>query len=325
MEFTTNGKVYTCCPAWIKLPIGNIKEQTIAEIWNSQQAIFIRKKMYLGEWQDICNPICPRISVFKNNHELFEYEHINTLDYLSLQIVSEIRSKKNYLNSFPTVFNLSNSRVCNLSCIMCDRKQQDDDPYLIEKTAKDLYSYLPAAKKLILTGLGDPLARPDIKNLLVNVKGHDFDLKIDLITNGLLLPRYWDEIKHWKFDTLLISIDAAKKETYENIRIGASWEVLLESLSLVRENKDRFNSVTINMTVMRNNYEEIPQFIEFAQYYGFNVSFQRIRGHWGDQNFFEMNDSSELKKLSAIIDEENIQKRHINIFWGDLLEYITQS
>lgn len=130
-----------------------------------------------------------------------------------------------------------------------------------------------------------------------------------------------EKVQHQKFGNLLISIDAAAKETYEKIRIGGRWEDLLESLALVKENKDRFSSVTINMTVMRYNYREIPAFIDFAESFGFNVSFQRVRGLYGKQNFFEARDTRALEELRVIISCEQPKIRTVTIFWGDLLEF----
>lgn len=322
MEITISGEVYTCCPAWIKYPIGNIKNKTIAEIWNDDKARYIRRKLYQGEWEKICNPICPRISVYQHDKHLIHYDYLETFDYLTPQLISEIKSGKEYLESSPTVFNLSNSKICNLSCIMCDRLSKNDDPQLIEKTAQDIFHYLPNAKQLVLTGMGDPFARPDTRGLLMNFDGRNSDVRINLITNGLLLPRYWEKIKHQNFGTLLVSIDAANKETYEKIRIGGSWEILLQSLKIIKENKDKFISVTINMTVMRQNYKEIREFIDFAESYGFNVSFQKIRRDYGDQNFFQKRDDHVVNELREIIIEEQSKQRQINVFFGDLLEFV---
>jgi MoaA/NifB/PqqE/SkfB family radical SAM enzyme len=321
MEFTTYGEVYTCCPAWIKFSIGNMKNNTIGEIWNSERARYVRRKMYLGEWQDICNPICPRVSVYKRDKTFIPYDYLENFDFLTPGLVDEIKNKKDYLSSSPTVFNLSNSRVCNLSCIMCDRESQTDDHELIKKTAQDVLNYLPTARKLVLTGVGDPFARPDTRSLLIDFNGRDSDLRFDLMTNALLLPRYWEQIKHQNFGSILISIDAATKEIYEKIRVGGAWDTLLRSLALVKENRNRFSSVTLNMTVMKSNYRSIPEFIDFTESYGFNASFQRIRGIIGDENFFEMEDEHSLNGLKKILSDEHFEKRGMNIFLGDLLEF----
>jgi hypothetical protein len=320
MEFTTSGKVYTCCPSWIKFPIGDIRKNTIDGIWNSLPARFIRRKMYRGEWTDICNPICPRISEYRHDNKVIFPEYFDRFDIIPPGLIDEIKNRRDFLKTPPAAFNLSNSQICNLSCIMCDRATQSDSPGLIEKTAREIEAHLPRTKKLLLTGMGDPLARPDTRRLLMNTDTRYHDIGFDLITNGLLLTKYWEKIKHQKFGNLLLSVDAASRETYEKIRIGGSWETLLESLACMRENRDRFSCITMNMTVMRHNYGEIPQFIDLAESFGFHVSFQRIRGRCGDQNFFEMPDAAAVNTLDRIVQEEKARSRDIVIFWGDLSE-----
>ena len=246
LEFTTNGDVYTCCPGWIRFPIGNIKSNTIAEIWNSPRACYIRRKLYRGEWRNVCNTICPRISQYTYEKELIPFDYLDKLEFLTPHHVDEIRMKKEHLDSPPTVFNFSNSTICNLSCIMCDRRNQRNDPKIIQKTFKEVLPYLQTARKLVLSGMGDPLARPDTRDVcLWSSKVRTRIFAFDLVTNGLLLPSYWDQIKHQKFGSLLISVDASKRETYDKIRIGGSWDELMNSLALVQENKDKFSSVTV--------------------------------------------------------------------------------
>ena len=280
--------------------------------------------MYDGEWQDICNPICPHIITYRRENKLIKYSELENYDFLTPGLIEEIRAGKDCLESPPTLFKLDNSSACNLSCIMCTREEYNNDPALLQKTKDDLLHYLPTAKRLILTGFGDPFVRPDTRDLLINFKSEQPDFKFDLITNALLIPKYWEQIKHQSFGSLLISIDAATKDTYEKIRIGGSWEKLLEALSLIKENRDKFSSITINMTVMRLNIAEIPAFIDLAESYGFNVSFQKIRGTFGDQNIFEMEDSIALPELRRIINDELLKERSVDIFCGDLIEFVGQ-
>jgi len=320
MEITTSGEVYTCCPSWTRLSIGNLKRRTIAEVWNSVKVQYIREKMYRSEWQSICNPDCPRISQFRKDGKIIAYDDIGISAPAAPELADEMKHGKVCLDTPPTVFNLSNSRICNLSCIMCDRINQVDAPSLVEKTAEDMAAYLPRAKKVILAGMGDPFARPDAIDLLINYNDPKSGLRFEIVTNGLLMPKYWDRIKHQNFGDLLLSVDAADKKTYEAIRRGGSWENLLCSLALIKENRDTFLSVTLNMTVMRLNFRQIPAFIDFAETYGFCASFQRIRGRCGDQNFFEANDEDALCELRSIITAEKTKKRSIDVFWSNLEE-----
>jgi MoaA/NifB/PqqE/SkfB family radical SAM enzyme len=320
-EVTTSGRVYTCCPSWTKLLIGNIRKKTVREIWNSRNARYLRKKLYRGEWRDVCNPICPQLALYRSSQRVIPYAGLDSVDVLTPQLVEEIRAGRDYLESSPTVFTLSNSKVCNLACIMCDRLTQKDNPRVIARTAEEIPAHLGTAKKLLLTGMGEPLARPDSLGILTGFENRNPDLRFEVITNALLLPDYWERIKHQRFGSLLISTDAASKKTYERIRRGGKWEDFLKSLALVKEHKERFSAVTLNMTVMRGNYREIPLFIDFAESYGFHVSFQRIRGRHGDQNFFTAGDEEILMDLKGIIQNEHMKQRMATVFWGDLVEF----
>jgi MoaA/NifB/PqqE/SkfB family radical SAM enzyme len=117
-----------------------------------------------------------------------------------------------------------------------------------------------------------------------------------------------------------VYVDAATRETYEKIRVGGSWDDLLSSLSLLRENRARFMHVGITMVVMKANYREIPVFVDFAESYGLGASFQKIVGTYGDQNIFEREDARALDKLRKIIAEERSRERSIGVCWNNLLD-----
>jgi len=321
MEFAPRGEVYTCCPGWVKTSIGNIRDNTIEEIWNSDKARALRRKIYSGDVESVCHRICPNLMAAKHQGTLIVSDDLNRFDYITPELANEIREGKDFLDSFPTIYNMSNSSVCNLSCIMCVRNNIEDDHVLMQKAMNDVAGHLANARRIKLTGMGDPFARSDTRNFMINT-GPFTNITIDLITNALLLPKYWNQIKHHHFSVLVVSVDAATKSTYEKIRIGGKWENLLESLDLIKKNICRFKDVEINMTVMRENYQEIPLFLNMAQGYGFNASFQRIRGDHGTQNIFNPKDQKALSVLREILNREFPQKRNIFIKWGDMFEFI---
>ncbi len=327
-EVDITGEVVVCCTAWLKRRLGNIKYQTIAEIWNGEPMKDLRRRMYRGEWEGWCSADCPRIVEYRLNKKLIPFDGLESNGMLTPRLVSEIRSQKDSLESTPTLFKLSDSKTCNLSCIMCSVKQDirlKDDPIMLEKRSRDMYQYLDSAKTVLMSGNGDPLARADTRTLLMNYDGHNPELKFSLVTNALLLPRYWDRIKHQRFDFIDISVDASRKETYEKIRVGGKWEELLGSLSLVKANQGKFESVILSMVVMRSNYREIPSFIDFAESYGFYAMFSRIHGMFGDENIFELNDAAALDELRQIVSEESSKQRSVQVLWQDLMEFSNQT
>jgi|WetSurMetagenome_2_1015567.scaffolds.fasta_scaffold20250_3 MoaA/NifB/PqqE/SkfB family radical SAM enzyme len=323
-EIDVTGNVVVCCTGWLKHSLGNMKNQTIGEVWNSQVARYIRRKMYKAEWEDICNPNCPKIVNYKKYKTVIKYEDLNKIQNLTPKHIEEIAAGKDYLESTPTVFKLSDSKVCNLKCKMCsvvNSESYADDKEMIERRTIDLEKYLDKAKVILMSGNGDPFARKDTRELMINYKNGKSDLRFSLVTNGLLLPRYWDKIKHQKFDAINVSLDSVTKEVYEKIRIGGKYEDIMKSINLIEENKEKFKHVVLSMVVMRSNYKEIPAFIDFAEGRGFIPLFSRLQGMVDDENIFEMNDRAALEELRLIINSEIKKKRTVNVNWQDIIEF----
>jgi MoaA/NifB/PqqE/SkfB family radical SAM enzyme len=323
-EIDITGNVVVCCTAWLKHSLGNMKKQTIAEIWNGQVAKHIRRKMYRGEWEDICNASCPTIVEYKKFGTMVLFDELHRNENLTPKHVEEILAGKVALESTPTLFKLSDSKVCNLACKMCGVVLSEslvDDKGMIQKRTDDLKQYLDRAKIILMCGNGDPFARKDTRELLMNYQGGNPDLQFALVTNGLLLPRFWDKVKHQKFESINISVDAPVKDVYEKIRTGGKWDDILKALDLVRVNRDKFKSIVVSMVVMRSNYRLIPAFIDFVESYGFMPLFSRIHGMFGDENIFELDDRAALAELRSILSSERQKQRPVNVVWQDLIEY----
>lgn len=323
-EIDITGRVVVCCTGWLKHSLGNMKHQSIAEVWNSQAARYIRRKMYKGEWEDICNPHCPTIVNYRKFGTIIPFDELHKNKYLTPKHVEEILAGKDRLESTPTYFKLSDSKICNLKCKMCSVVRDDrfvDDKEMIQRRTKDIIPYLDKAKTILMCGNGDPFARKDTRELLINYQNTNPELKFALITNGLLLPKYWDKVKHQNYESIDISIDGASKEVYEKIRTGGKWEDVLKTLDIVKNNSKKFGHVLISMVVMRSNYREIPVFIDFVESYNFMPMFSRIQGMFEDENIFEMKDETALNELRSIIKNERTKKRSVRVIWQDLIEF----
>jgi ubiquinone/menaquinone biosynthesis C-methylase UbiE/MoaA/NifB/PqqE/SkfB family radical SAM enzyme/Flp pilus assembly protein TadD len=315
------GAAHTCCPDWTQHTLGNLRYQSIAEIWNGAAARRVREKMYRGEWQEICNPCCPHIAAFKQTGRKIPLAELDSHTELCPELIEDIRAGRTELSAPPTVFKLDNANTCNIDCIMCTRKAVADDRDLIERTMEEIEGCLPTAREIVLCGSGEPLAIRYARELLEADHSKNPLLKFHLITNGLLLPRLWPRIEHQRFGTMMVSVDAATRATYETIRAGGRWQDLQAALTLLAGQRHRFESVTLNMTVMRQNHREISEFVDRAASFGFDVSFQAVRGSFGDQNIFERRDRTALTEIAATIGRENARPRTIQICWGDLTEW----
>ena len=73
-EIMPEGDVYTCCPAWLPKPIGNILKQDKDQIWNSKSAQQIRKSVTEGSFEFCDKSVCPSL-ITKTG----QVRHISTL------------------------------------------------------------------------------------------------------------------------------------------------------------------------------------------------------------------------------------------------------
>jgi MoaA/NifB/PqqE/SkfB family radical SAM enzyme len=147
-----------------------------------------------------------------------------------------------------------------------------------------------------------------------------------LLTNGQLLAKYWEKIKHHNFSSITISIDAASRQTYEKIRRKGKWEHILAALQVVAENRHRFEDAEISMTVMKENYREIPAFIELARNYGVKASLWRVRTEGElpkESNFFD-NDDETLKDFISKLNQIDPADTKRIVELSNLVEYYSR-
>ena len=66
-----------------------------------------------------------------------------------------------------------------------------------------------------------------------------------------------------------ISLDGAKKETFESLRGNAKFEKVISSIKkLVRSRKGKLPEINVWMVISNDNYREIPEMIELCQEMG---------------------------------------------------------
>mgnify|MGYP001604059715 CR=1 FL=1 len=97
-------------------------------------------------------------------------------------------------------------------------------------------------------------------------------LRHSIVTNGQLISEKMAEKLVTHNVELTFSVDGVSKEVYEYIRRGADFEILIRNLTLIRELKKRHNSnlvLNLNVAIMKSNYHQLDNFIEFGKKYGF--------------------------------------------------------
>jgi len=168
---------------------------------------------------------------------------------------------------------------CNLRCPMCmmshpshyRRPLQRMSLELFERLAADIFWHVHA---LSLTLGAEPLLHPDFARF-VEIASHYRIPQIYAVTNGVLLTdAVARAIVTHGMHVLTVSIDAARSETYEQIRIAGDWDQLMRNLRGFQRIKREVDSQTpqleLAFVMMRSNIAELPEFVDMAAELGAN-------------------------------------------------------
>ncbi|MEZ5966366.1 MAG: radical SAM protein [Planctomycetota bacterium] len=180
----------------------------------------------------------------------------------------------------PEVVTLNHSDICNLRCVMCPRNLAQGkhrlDQRVLEHVVNELF---PTAHKVVLTTAGgDPLA-VDFDFLLE--RALRFGVRVDAVTNGVLLTPDVYQRARGALDHLNVSLDSHVPEVYERIRLGARYERIVGNLSAIAEERRRQPDgvlLSLSAVVMRSNLPHLADFVRFArQFAPDGIVLQRLR------------------------------------------------
>jgi hypothetical protein len=339
------GATYLCdCAAWLPFVAGNVVEADSPEaVWNSEGAQEIRRSILDGDYSYCSRTLCPLIV----NDTLPRAEEVT-----APRLRRIIDGRETVLEDGPRLISLGHDSSCNLACpscrvglMMADKEQNERLDQARDRVMLPLLRNREVA--LHLTSWGDPFASRHYRSILEALGGPDFDgVRLYLLTNGLALtPHVWKSMPHLagKIVELRVSIDAATKTTYEDVRRPGRWDVLQENLRVMGElsrtgtfARNRFSggvqsvscdlllddanptSFALCFVVQRANYREMPAFVRLAEEINADmVVFQRYYsfGHEGGAAFSAKDVASpvhpEHQELLAVLEDPIMQSPRI--------------
>lgn len=273
---------HVCCFNWLPEVVGNLKEQTITEVWNSPKLQDIRRSILDGSFEYCSREFCPKIQSgslpFKNEVE----------DPYLKDIIENNRTK---VSKGPAILNMAMDPSCNLECpscrtekIMLMKEQQDQ---IIQKYQEVLVELLPNLKQLDCCSAGDPFASRVYRTILESLDtSENPSLSINLNTNGVLLDQVaWEKLKNiqGQISKVYISVDAAREGTYNIVRKGGDFKRLLENIRFLVSLRSQglLDYIRLDFVIQKHNYLEFPEFIRLGKELGVDhVYFQKIND-WG--------------------------------------------
>ncbi|WP_187380133.1 radical SAM protein [Vibrio mimicus] len=286
-----NDGSHFCCSAWHGFPsLGDPKANSLGDIWNSGDAIEFRQSILDGSYRYCRHDMCPRLVNPK--------KELVPMSELTPGQRFEIESSNGNLYGKFSFVNYGFDPSCNLSCPSCRTEviiakgQEADDIKFIEAqleaNGKDL-------EELYISGGGDAFGSPYSRDFLSRMNAENFpNLKSILIhCNGQLFNSFtWSKLPEFvreRISYVEISIDASRKETYEENRRGGSFERLLENLAFVRSLKQQgyLSYIKFSFVVQNNNVEQMGEFVEFAQSFEADCVFFCRLMNWGAYTGYE--------------------------------------
>jgi MoaA/NifB/PqqE/SkfB family radical SAM enzyme len=175
------------------------------------------------------------------------------------------------VNALPCKLTLQTTDVCNLDCPHCQipraQKTAAMRPELLGWLRDQLLSDLI---ELHPTNLGEPFAWPHFRALCRDLA--ECGVVLDLTTNGTLLsPDRVEWIAPIARD-VKVSFDGATAPTFERFRRGASFAAVCDNVrglvARFRRVRVRRPIVALQMTLMRDNVDELPALLRLAHELG---------------------------------------------------------
>jgi MoaA/NifB/PqqE/SkfB family radical SAM enzyme len=278
------GDVHVCaCPAWVPFPVGNLLEASSADsIWNSNEAIEIRRSVLDGDFSYCSRTLCSFITA----------QRLPTKSEVSDPILrGYIDNHTASLPGLPRLVELNHDTTCNLACPSCrteirTAKVEEQDAY----TRATNRVILPLLRKIqggaYVCGGGEAFASRHFRAILAELNRTDYPgLHLHLISNGqLITPERWRSFPNLPemIGELSISIDAANAKTYERLRPPGKWATLMRNLEFISQMRraGTIKCLWINFVVQQANYREMLDFVDLGTKLGVDhIWFQKITNY----------------------------------------------
>ena len=172
---------------------------------------------------------------------------------------------------------LSVTDKCNLRCIYCMPEAgvprlRHEDILSVDEIA-DIVQACAACgiNKVRITG-GEPLVRRGIIEICKRVAETDGISEVCITSNGILIPKYVNELKSAGVDRLNISLDSLSNVTYNKITRVDAFNEALEGIKIALE--AGFFIIKINCVLIGGlNDTEVPELLDLTRKYKVDVRF----------------------------------------------------
>ncbi len=295
LYFSSKGAVGVCCHNR-KYTVGNYPEESILDIWNGEKINLLRKHI-------VNNNLSLGCQFCQYDFDKKRYNSLQALHFDQIPLNSQ----------YPSMMEFELDITCNLECKMCNgdfssliRKKRDNLPPLEKKYddnfVEELKPFFKHLKEARFSG-GEPFLIEIYYKIWKSLIEINPSCLIIVQSNGTVLNEKVKSILNDGRFEIGVSLDSIEKKNFEAIRKNAKYETVINNINYFSEYcKRKKTSFRLSICVMRNNWSELPKYINYCNKLNAYASFHRV-------------EKPETLSLKAW-DYENLQKayEHLSLF-----------
>jgi len=135
------------------------------------------------------------------------------------------------------------------------------DMALFYKIVDGIIKFPVQPKRILLTGVGEPLLNPQLSEMVLHLRNSGFDGRIDIQTNGTLLtPKRSLELIKAGVSKIMISVQALSSEKYEEVcGVKVDFNEFIDNIRWLNENKNNCE-VSVKIIDANLNSEDEAEF-----------------------------------------------------------------
>lgn len=264
-----NGDVTMCCNN--DTVLGNVNDDTIADVWNGDKFSRIRKRMLEEGAHAFCPHTCPVLQGGKKYENLDWYEDLDSggpIRENAEKNEQEYEEQKTVLETKPRWVRFTYSYACNLDCYHC---YQREDATQRLKLSTDFMDQLPEyveTAQIVYPFGGEPFFFSPVIDFLGS-HNTNTETRFLLITNATLLTdKVFGILERLPISTMAVSLDAANAASFDALRVrgrNANWDQVVTNLGRIADLRKRKDfEFTVSMTLNSLNALEIEAFVDLA-------------------------------------------------------------
>jgi len=287
LHFSQLGVVTACCFNRTHV-LGVYPKKSVQAIWEGAAAAELRESLAKGDFSKGCQKCLQQIEArdFGGSHVVF-YTQQSRIMANRREELGTVPKLDATVAPFPMKMEFNIHNACNLQCIMCHglassaiRTRREGlgtmpNPY-DDVFADQLKPFLPYVVEADFMG-GEPFLVPVYRRIWELIGQVNPKIKVCILTNATMLDDRIKRILNGIDCVIHVSIDSFRKNTYETIRSGASFDRVMANAKYFQDlMAERGFHITWRLCPMRMNWHELPETVSYCSASGIVLFYNQV-------------------------------------------------